>query len=62
MGEMGNSNGISVWEPEEDVQLRRKSRWENGVKMYLKELGCDNIDWINLVYDGDQWLIDVCVV
>lgn len=23
-GEMGNSYGISVWEPEEKVQLRRK--------------------------------------
>jgi hypothetical protein len=33
MGEVGNSNGISIWELEEDVQLRRKSRWENGVKI-----------------------------
>lgn len=24
MGEVGNSYGISVWEPEEKVQLRRK--------------------------------------
>jgi hypothetical protein len=35
--------------------LGEKSRWEDGVKMYLKELGCDNIDWINLVYERDQW-------
>jgi hypothetical protein len=32
-----------------------KSRWEDGVKMYLKELGCDGVDWINLAPDGDQW-------
>jgi hypothetical protein len=30
-------------------------------RMVLK-LGCDNIDWINLVYDLDRWLIDVCVM
>jgi len=35
--------------------LGENSRWEDGVKVYLKELGCDNIDWINLAYDRDHW-------
>ena len=37
VGAMGNSYGIPIWEPEGKVKLRRKFRWEDGVKVYLKE-------------------------
>jgi hypothetical protein len=31
------------------------SRWEDNIKMDLKEIGWKDVDWIHLVYDRDQW-------
>jgi hypothetical protein len=28
---------------------------ENNIKMYLKEIVCEDMDWIRLSQDGDQW-------
>jgi hypothetical protein len=28
-------------------------RWKDDIKMDLKEIGCDNVDWIYLVHDTD---------
>jgi len=25
---------------------RRKRRWENNIKAYIKEIGCEGVDWI----------------
>ena len=33
--------------------LRR--RWEDNIKMYLQEVGCGVMDWIDLVQDRDRW-------
>jgi hypothetical protein len=27
----------------------------NDIKMDLKEIGCDSMDWIDLAQDRDQW-------
>ena len=32
-----------------------RRRWEDNIKMYLKEVGCDSGDWIELAEDTDQW-------
>ena len=29
--------------------------WEDNIKMNLREVGCDPIDWIALAEDRDQW-------
>ena len=35
--------------------LRRlRRRWEDNIKMDLREVGCDAIDWIGLAEDWDQ--------
>jgi hypothetical protein len=41
MGETGNSRTILARKPEGKRQLeRRKHRWNNSIKMYVKELRC----------------------
>ena len=34
---------------------RPRRRWEDNIKMDLKEVGCDPRDWIALAEDRDQW-------
>jgi hypothetical protein len=30
-------------------------RWVNNIKIYLREIGWDGMDWIYLALDRDQW-------
>ena len=30
-------------------------RWEDNIKMDFQEVGCVNIDWIELAQDRDRW-------
>jgi hypothetical protein len=30
-------------------------RWVDNIKMDLREIGCDGMDWIDLAHDRDQW-------
>ena len=32
-----------------------RRRWEDNIKMDLKEVGCDARNWMDLVQDCDQW-------
>jgi hypothetical protein len=34
---------------------RRGRRWEDNIKMNLRQTGRDYEDWINLAKDRDQW-------
>jgi hypothetical protein len=34
---------------------RLRCRWENNIKMDLRDLGRGSIDWIDLAQDKDQW-------
>jgi hypothetical protein len=34
---------------------RPKRRWVNNIKMDLREIGCDGMDWIDLALNRDQW-------
>ncbi|KAJ4438651.1 hypothetical protein ANN_14598 [Periplaneta americana] len=34
---------------------RLRRRWEDNIKMDLREVGYDGRDWINLAQDRDQW-------
>jgi hypothetical protein len=29
--------------------------WKDSVKMYLKEIACEFVNWIHLAQDGNQW-------
>jgi hypothetical protein len=34
---------------------RPRRRWEDGVKMDLREIGLGVVDWIRLAQDRDRW-------
>jgi hypothetical protein len=51
-----------VGKPEGKRPLGRpRRRWVDIIKMDLKEIGWDGMDWIHLVQDRDQWwtLVDM---
>jgi hypothetical protein len=55
MGEKRNVYRILVGKPEGKRSLGRpKHRWEDNIKMDLREIGWGGIDWIDLLQDTDQ--------
>jgi len=34
---------------------RPRRRWEDNIKMDLREIGWEDVDWIHLAQDRDQW-------
>jgi hypothetical protein len=34
---------------------RRRSRWEENIKMDLQGVGCGGMDWVRLAEDRDSW-------
>ena len=34
---------------------RPRHRWEDNNKMDLQEVGCEDMDWIELAQDRDRW-------
>jgi hypothetical protein len=54
--EKGNAYRISVGKPEGKIQLGRpRPRSDNNIKIDLREMGCSDMDWIDLAQDRDQW-------
>jgi hypothetical protein len=54
--EKRNTYWILVGNPEGKRPLRRpKRRWVDNIKMDLREIGWDGIEWIDLAQDRDQW-------
>ncbi|KAJ4439383.1 hypothetical protein ANN_07505 [Periplaneta americana] len=57
MGESRNAYRVLVGKPEGKRPLGRpRRRWEDNIKMDLREVGYDDRDWINLAQDRDKWL------
>jgi hypothetical protein len=51
-----NAYRILVGKPQGKRPLGRHRRgWEDNIKMDLKEIGCDDQDWIDMAWDRDQW-------
>jgi hypothetical protein len=62
MGEMRNAYKILVLKPEEKGPLGRpRNRWKY-IKMYLKEIGLEGVDWIYMAQDRNQWQVLVNTV
>jgi hypothetical protein len=62
MGEMRNGYKILVEKHEGKRLLRRpRHRWDNNLKMDIREIGLEDVDWILLAQDRDQWwaLVDM---
>ena len=52
-----------VGKPEGKRPLGRpRRRWEDNIKMDLQEIGCGDIDWIELAQDSDRWRAPVSAV
>jgi hypothetical protein len=57
MGERRGVYRVVVRKPERKRPLGRSSRrWEDNIKIDLQELGCVDMDWIELAQDRDRWL------
>jgi hypothetical protein len=56
MAEKCNAYRILVGKPEGKRQLGRpRRRRVDNIKIYLREIGWDGMDWIDLAQDKDQW-------
>jgi hypothetical protein len=56
MGERRGAYRALVGKPECRRPLGRpRHRWENNIKMDLREVGCGGVDWIDLAQDRDRW-------
>jgi hypothetical protein len=56
MGEGRNVYRVLVGKPEGKRPLARpRRRWEDGIKMDLREFGWGVVEWIHLAQDRDRW-------
>jgi hypothetical protein len=56
MGEGRGAYRVLVGKPEGRRPLGRPGhRWENNIRMDLREVGCGFVDWMELVQDRDRW-------
>jgi hypothetical protein len=56
MGEERKLYKILVGKPEGKRPLRRpRRRWEDGIRMDLREIVLGGVDWIRLSQDRDRW-------
>ena len=63
MEQSRNAYRVLVGKPEGKRPLGRpRRRWEDNIKMYLREVGCDPGEWIDLAEDRDQWRVSVKAV
>jgi hypothetical protein len=62
-GEKRNAYRILVGKPEGKRTLGRpRYRWVDNIKIYLKEIGWNGVDWIKLAQGMDQWRVLVNTV
>jgi hypothetical protein len=63
MGEERKVYKVLVGKPEGKRPLGRPRRkWEDGIRMDLREIGLEGVDWIRLVQDRDRWRAIVSAV
>jgi hypothetical protein len=56
MGETRNAYWILVGKPEGKRPLgRRKCRWVDNIKIYLRGIGLGGMSWIDVARDRDRW-------
>jgi hypothetical protein len=54
-GAKRNAYRLLVGKPEGSFLGRPRRRWVNNIKMDLREVGWDGMDWIDLAQDRDEW-------
>ena len=56
MGEGRGVYRVLVGKPEGRRPLGRpRRRWEDNIRMDLREVGCGCVDWMELAQDRDRW-------
>jgi hypothetical protein len=56
MGEGRDVYRVLVEKPEERRPMRRpRRRWEDNIRMDLREVGCGCVHWMELAQDRDRW-------
>jgi hypothetical protein len=56
MGERRGAYRALVGKPEGTRPFgRARRRWEDNIKIDLREVGWGDMDWINLAQDRDRW-------
>jgi hypothetical protein len=56
MGEGRKVYRLLVEKPEGNRPLERpRRRWEDGIRMDLREIGCGGVEWIHLAQGRDRW-------
>jgi hypothetical protein len=45
-----------------ETARRPRRRWVDNIKMDLRQIGWDGVDWIELAQDRDQWSVLVNTV
>jgi hypothetical protein len=63
MGEERKVYTVLVGKPEGKRPLGRpRRRWEDGIRMDLRDIGLRGVDWIRLAQDRDRWWAVVSAV
>jgi hypothetical protein len=63
MGEERKVYKVLVGKPEGKTPLgKQRLRWEDGIRMDLREIGLGGVDWIRLSHDRDRWRAVVSAV
>jgi ribosome biogenesis protein Nip4 len=55
MGEVRGAYNILVGRSERRPLRKPRRRWEDNIKMDLREIGFGDVDWIHLAQDRDRW-------
>jgi hypothetical protein len=45
------------WESHKRPLGRPRRRWVENIKIVLRDVGWDGVDWINLAQDRDNWRV-----
>jgi hypothetical protein len=57
MGKGRHVYKVLVGKPDGKIPLgRQRRRWEHNIKIYLQEVGCVVVYWIELAEDRNRWL------
>jgi hypothetical protein len=58
MGEERNVYRVLMEMPEGKRPLGRpRRRWDDGIRMDLRKIGCGSVDWIQMAQDRDRWRV-----
>jgi hypothetical protein len=58
MGVIRNANSVLVGKPERKRPLGRpRSRWEDNIRMDLREMEWEGVNWMHLAQARDQWQV-----